>query len=325
MGRRRDHWFLEHATRQRPPMKYFIASGEDLRLDDTARISLRGSYIRLSNGITHYELTGPDGGDVVVLTGGLTVPLFYWDATAEALHSRGLRTLAYSAFGRGYSGRPQRRYDDALFVGQLTELIEALGIPPRHHLAGASMGALVAMSYLNQNPSAVTTLTLIGPAGLSPRPAAQKLLLGNDITGALIARYLGSRIFERHQSHNVRDPLRAAELASMVADAYRYEGSLFAFFDTLQHFGLFGRAGLYRHTGALSVPTMLMWGTDDRVTPVRSLGQACGLLRPQQCHVIEDCGHMVPFEHPTVVAEKLAAFAASHADREPSHDQENDN
>jgi hypothetical protein len=56
-------------------MKYFVAAGEDRRLDAATRGRLRGSYIQLSDGITHYELTGPDGGDVVVLAGGLTILL----------------------------------------------------------------------------------------------------------------------------------------------------------------------------------------------------------------------------------------------------------
>ncbi|MHA3020704.1 alpha/beta fold hydrolase [Mycobacterium sp. BMJ-28] len=295
-------------------MRYFIASAEDRRLDATARISLRGNYIRLSKGITHYELCGPDTGDVVVLTGGLTVPLFYWDATVEALHDHGFRTLTYSAYGRGYSDRIRGRYDEALFVGQLAELIDALDLPPRRHLTGASMGALVAMSYLRQGASA-STLTLLGPAGLSPRPIAQKLLLGNDLTGGVIARHLGQQIFDRHQRHNVADPERAADLAAMVGDSYRYEGSLYAFFDTLQHFGLFGRDGLYRQTGTTALPTLLMWGTEDQVTPISSLGRVQSLLAPKRTHVVDDCGHMIPFERPALVAENLAAFTNSHTDR----------
>lgn len=296
-------------------MKYFVTSSEDLKLDAMSRKSLRGSFLQLSRGVTHYELTGPEEGEVVVLTGGITVPLFYWDATVAALHGRGLRTLTYSAYGRGYSDRVHGSYDETLFVDQLSELVEAVGLPPRRHLAGASMGALVAMSYLNQQPAGASTLTLLGPAGLSPRPVALKLLLDNDVTGGLLAKRFGRRIFESHQRDNVDDPRLAADLAEMIGDAYRYEGSLFAFFDTLQHFGLFDRAELYRRTGALAVPTLLMWGTEDQVTPIDSLDHVQTLLKPQQCVVVEGCGHMVPFERPSFVADQLAAFATPSMDR----------
>jgi pimeloyl-ACP methyl ester carboxylesterase len=289
-------------------MKYFVAAGEDHRLDAATRRSLRGSYIQLSDGVTHYELTGPGGGDVVVLAGGLTIPLFYWDELARELHARGLRTLAYSGYGRGYSDRIVASYDQALFVRQLHELIENLDLPPSSHVVGTSMGALIAMAYVSQHDTSTATLTLVGPAGLSSRPVIQKLLLGNDITATVVAKHFGRRVLEQHLGHNVADPNRAGALAAMVGDASRYEGSIYAFFQTLQHFALFDRAELYRRAGTLSVPKQLIWGSDDHVTPVSSLDQVRELLQPNQCHVIDDCGHMAPFERPAVVADKLAAF-----------------
>jgi pimeloyl-ACP methyl ester carboxylesterase len=289
-------------------MKYFVAAGEDRQLDATTRRSLRGNYVQLSDGVTHYELTGPDGGDVVVLAGGLTIPLFYWDELAAELHARGLRTLTYSGYGRGYSDRVVARYDQTLFVRQLDELIEHVEVPVPCHIVGTSMGALIAMAYVSQRVARTATLALVGPAGLSRRPALQRLLLGNDVTTSIIAERIGRRILEQHLGHNVADPNRAAELSAMVGDAYRYEGSIYAFFQTLQHFGLFDRAELYRHTGRLAVPIQLIWGREDHVTPISSLDQVRKLLRPSQCHVIDDCGHMAPFERPLVVADQLATF-----------------
>ncbi|MBN3510386.1 alpha/beta fold hydrolase [Mycolicibacterium septicum] len=289
-------------------MKYFVAAGEDRRLDAATRRSLRGDYIRLSDGVTHYELAGPEGGDVVVLAGGLTIPLFYWDEMAAELHARGLRTLAYSGYGRGYSDRVVARYDQALFVRQLRELIEHLEVPAPCHVVGTSMGALIAMAYVGQHAAGTATLTLVGPAGLSCQPALQKLVLGNDFTVSVIARRAGRRILEQHLGHNVADPDRATELSAMVGDAYRYEGSIYAFFETLRHFPLFDRAELYRRTGTLTLPIQLIWGRDDHVTPISSLDRVRNLLQPSQCHVIDDCGHMAPFERPSVVADQLAAF-----------------
>ncbi len=291
-------------------MKYFVAAGEDRQLDAAARGGLRGSYIQLSDGVTHYELAGPAGGDVVVLTGGLTIPLFYWDELAVELHARGLRTLAYSGYGRGYSDRVVARYDEAFFVRQLRELVEHLDLPAAH-VVGTSMGALIAMAYVGQYVGSAATLTLVGPAGLSRRPLAQKLLLGSDIAAGVAAKRFGRRFLEQHLGHNVADPYRAAALAAMIGDASRYEGSIYALFETLQHFPLFDRAELYRHTGTLGMPTQLIWGRQDHVTPVSSLDQVRELLRPSQCHVIDDCGHMAPFERPLVVADQLATFYRS--------------
>ncbi|MFI9832759.1 alpha/beta fold hydrolase [Streptomyces sp. NPDC051913] len=134
-------------------MKYFVAQGEDRRLTVESRQALRGSFVELSDGVTHYELKGPEDGEMVVMAGGLTIPLFYWDGLVTELNARGLRTLTCSAYGRGYSDRVRARYDETLFARQLTELTERLGLTTRPlHLVGTSMGALVAMTYARPAP-----------------------------------------------------------------------------------------------------------------------------------------------------------------------------
>lgn len=298
-------------------MKYFVAEGEDRRLDPVSRQGLRGSFVELSDGVTHYELAGPEDGDVVLLAGSLTVPLFYWDGLAAELQARGLRTLACSAYGRGYSDRVPARYDETLFVRQLFELKNKLGIRQPVHLVGTSIGAIVAMQYARQHRESLTTLTIAGPAGLIPKKVPTHRLFASDLLTGFVARRFGRRLLEGHLGHNVRDPQRQAELTAMVLDAYRYEGSLYAFFDTLQHVPLSGRAELFERAGDLGIPTLLLWGADDRVTPIEALDTARSLLKPRESHVI-DCGHMGPYERPREVAEHIASFTATRTERHTS-------
>ena len=157
-------------------MKYFVDAGEDRRLDTASRQALRGGFVSLSDGVTHYELSGPEHGELVVLVPGITIPLFYWDVLASRLHTRGLRTLAYSAYGRGYSDRIQAVHDEALFVRQLAELPVALGLTGPYHLVGTSMGALIAMAYATEHRASISTLSVVGPAGLTEQPVPQRLL-----------------------------------------------------------------------------------------------------------------------------------------------------
>ncbi|MFJ9626927.1 alpha/beta fold hydrolase [Streptomyces sp. NPDC101175] len=297
-------------------MRYFTAHGENRRLDSVSRRELRGSFVELSDGVTHYELTGPDDGELVLLLGGLTIPLFYWDDLAAVLHTHGLRTLALSAYGRGYSDRVEAVHDEDLFVRQLTELGAALGLDGPRHVVGTSMGALVAMAYVTRHPALTTTLTLAGPAGLGA-PAAPGWLLRSDTLVRTVARRFGRRILERHLSHNVGDPRLAARLTAMILDSYTYEGSLYAMFATLQGIPLANRAETYRRAAQARVPTLLLWGADDRVTPLDGLDRAVELLRPDRFHIIEDCGHMAPYERPGEVAAELVAFMTSTEARRP--------
>ncbi|CAL9509043.1 2-hydroxy-6-oxononadienedioate_2-hydroxy-6-oxononatrienedioate hydrolase [Streptomyces sp. enrichment culture] len=297
-------------------MKYFVASGEDRKLTADSRGALRGSFIELSDGVTHYELTGPEDGDVVLMAGGLTIPLFYWDGLVGELHARGLRTLTCSAYGRGYSDRVQARYDETLFARQLAELTDRLGLTAPLHLVGTSMGALVSLTYAAQYPASVSTLTIVGPAGLAkPRPTSPHRLLRNDWLAGLIARWRGRQILQGHLGHNVRDPELGAKLTEMVLDSLRFEGSLYTIFDTLQHLPFTGRDDLFRRTGALGIPTLLLWGDEDDVTPLTQFDTARTLLKPQKHHVIKKCGHMAPFERPRDVADQLVPFVSARTER----------
>ncbi|MFF7946140.1 alpha/beta fold hydrolase [Streptomyces griseorubiginosus] len=298
-------------------MKYFVAVGEDRRLTADARQELSGSFIDLSDGVTHYELRGPEDGDLVVMAGGLTIPLFYWDSLAGELNARGLRTLTCSAYGRGYSDRVRTRYDETLFARQLAELTERLGLTGRPlHLVGTSMGALVAMTYAAQYPAAVSTLTIVGPAGLAePKLTSPHRLLHNDLLAGFVARRRGRQILQGHLGHNVRDPELGAELTEMVLDAFRFEGSLYAVFDTLQHLPVSGRDDLFRQTGALGIPTLLLWGDEDAVTPLAHFDTARTLLRARRHHVIPECGHMAPFERPREVADQIVPFVAARTEK----------
>jgi pimeloyl-ACP methyl ester carboxylesterase len=291
-------------------VRYFVARGEHRRLDPTIRGALRGSFAQCSDGVTHYELAGPSGGEVVVLVGGITIPLFYWDELAAELHLRGFRTLAYSGYGRGYSDRARTEYNQELFVRQLSDLTEQLELTGPWHVVGTSMGALVAMAFAEQHLEQVTTLTLVGPGGLEAKPPGGVGLLRDDRLGPLLGKYLGRRMLEKHLSHNVRDAAQSAALSAMVRECYEFEGSMYALFATITDFPLTARQDLYACAGQSEVPAMLLWGAEDQVTPIARLDEIRGLLAPAEWHIFEQCGHMVSYERPAQVAEKFGSFVA---------------
>ncbi len=287
----------------------YVAKGEDLVLDESARANARGSFVTLSDGVTHYELAGPDTGPLVLLIPGITIPLDYWDATAAQLHAAGLRTLAYSAYGRGWSDRVDGRYDQALFLRQLDELVDAVAAREALHVVGTSMGGLIAMAYATRDgvPKPLS-LTLIGPAGLTERNQLGARLLAIDPLARVLGKYLGHRALGAHLAHNVRSSQDTQRLVRLVGEPYRFHGSIYALLSTLRDYPLTAQRDLYRRAGQLPIPTMLLWGKHDQVTPIEHLDTAGDLLRPDECHVVTDCGHMVPFEDPHGTARLLAAF-----------------
>ena len=124
--RRRVLWVLGIVFVAAIAGAYLGADRESLALDDALRKSRGGEYVQLSDGVTHYELTGPEDGPVVLLIHGGTIPHFAWDTQVPALVDAGFRVLRYTQFGRGYSDRPDATYEREFYQRQLRELLDAL-------------------------------------------------------------------------------------------------------------------------------------------------------------------------------------------------------
>src|SRR3954471_8601554 len=94
---------------------FWIARNPETRaLDGAARREAPGKFVRLSDGVTHYQIDGPENGRVVVLAHGFSVPYYIWDSTAAALAGAGYRVIRYDTYGRGWSDRPDVVYNDKL-------------------------------------------------------------------------------------------------------------------------------------------------------------------------------------------------------------------
>src|SRR5437879_6018100 len=62
---------------------FYVAENPESRtLDDAARKTATGSFVRLSDGVTHYQIDGPGTGRAIVLAHGFSVPLYIWEASA---------------------------------------------------------------------------------------------------------------------------------------------------------------------------------------------------------------------------------------------------
>jgi len=137
---------------------------ETSTLTDAVRQTVSGSFIRLADGVVHYELAGPPNGRAVVLVHGYSVPYYIWDPTFASLVAAGHRVLRYDLYGRGYSDRPDVVYDPELYDRQLFQLLSSLGIQEPADLMGLSMGGSIAVAFAARHPERVHTLTLIDPA-----------------------------------------------------------------------------------------------------------------------------------------------------------------
>ena len=87
----------------------FSFRDETRELNELTRKEASGSFVQLTSGVTHYELSNPEVNETVVLVHGFSVPYFIYDPTFAFLTQAGLRVLRYDLFGRGFSDRQTSR------------------------------------------------------------------------------------------------------------------------------------------------------------------------------------------------------------------------
>ena len=282
---------------------------ETRELDDVARRLTDGSYVHLSNGLTHYELGNPAGDPTVVLVHGFSVPSYIYDPTFAFLASNGFRVLRYDLLGRGFSDRPNVNYDIDQFVLQLAELLDALDIGRPVCLAGLSMGGPITAAFTARYPQSVTKLILIDPAGardlffspllkLVAAPGVGERLLDLAGNGGVI-RTIASAIYDR-------------KLAEDFVERYmvqvQYKGFRNAILSTLRHNVIGCCIDTYRRVGSLGKPVLLLWGRHDTTVPLRQSDDLRAAMPAVEFHVIEDCSHIPHYEKPEVTNAILLDF-----------------
>ena len=70
---------------------YALRNPEQVDMDSAARANAPGKFVTLGDGVTHYDVAGPDSGQRVILAHGFSVPSYIWDSTVTALTGAGFR------------------------------------------------------------------------------------------------------------------------------------------------------------------------------------------------------------------------------------------
>jgi pimeloyl-ACP methyl ester carboxylesterase len=261
--------------------------------------------IKLSQGMTEYELAGPEAGPLVLLLHGGTVPMWTWDPQLPALHAAGFRTLRYDMYGRGRSDCPPLVYDRALFRRQLLELLERLDILEPFHLAGFSFGGATAVNFAAHRPEQVLSLALISPVFFFEQDNPLVRIARMPIVGALFLHFVAMK----------KAAGRAARLWSGAEHPGHYE-ALFkqqveqagyerAFLSYLCSDALGDYSAVYRKLGEQGRKALLVWGKQDQDIPAAHIAQIRRLVPLADYHELSGIGHGVLFQASSTVNEIL--------------------
>jgi pimeloyl-ACP methyl ester carboxylesterase len=247
-------------------------------------------------------------GPAVVLVHGLAASMYSWRYTIDPLVAAGYRVVAYDNRGFGFSDKPARGYSNAAYVHLLFGLLDSLGVSDAV-LVGHSMGGAIVADAALARPDRVRGLVLVDAAGLGVGmpfmlrvarwPIVGPLfdhLRGRGATGSILRAIYGdaSRVTERDIDQYYA-PIALPDFGRGL------RGILHEFsFDDLR-----GRLG------SIMTPTLVMWGTRDRLIP-QQIGEAMAAQLPHSSLArFPTAGHALPEESPEEFNRVLIGYLKS--------------
>jgi len=264
---------------------------ERIPMDDKARAKAPGQFADLPAGKTHWLAEGPATGEVIILVPGATLPLWIWADLPGELAKAGYRVIRYDLIGRGYSDRPNVRYDNDHFVQQLNELIAALQIRTKVNLVGLAFGCLIISEFAIRHPSLVRSLCFIGPDGFGVSMARGSRLLTMPVIGSYITRVIGNRRLISRLNDYSSDRALIDWLRARYVPELKFKGFKRALLSSVRHMPIHDARDAYQKVTA-RLPVTVIWGALDRVTPMPKEGDLRTVLARSNVHILPEVGHL---------------------------------
>ncbi|MHA1978438.1 MAG: alpha/beta fold hydrolase [Candidatus Hodarchaeales archaeon] len=286
-------------------MKY-----ETTELTDKERLTLPGSFIQLTDGVTHYELSGSETGEVIVLVHGFSSPSFIWDPVFKALTKEGFSVLRYDLYGRGTSDRPQTTYNQDLFDRQLNELLQQLKLTQYPiTLVGLSMGGIICINFALNHPELVKKISFIDPAGFPTEKSLFPPILRVPVVNRIILKFfITHKRLVDGQKPDFYNYEHIDEYLQKYQEQMRYRGFKRAIISTVLNIPLSGFEEVYRKVAASKLPMQLFWGEKDQTIPYSTSKTARTIIPYIEFHSIKDSGHIPHYTHPESVIPLLIEF-----------------
>ena len=169
-------------------------------------------------------------------------------------------------------------------------------------LAGFSMGGYVALQMLADAPRPVAALALVDT---SCRPEAADNIPVRETTIAALQRDVDAETLAILRGGVHADNVSNFLLMQQGLRIMRDVGAAAA---VRQLRAIIGRGDHRTMLGTLSMPTLVICGRTDRVTPLALSQEAAALIPGPTLAVIEGAGHWAPLEQPDEVAMHLGRW-----------------
>lgn len=243
----------------------------------------------------------------VILLHGFASNTYTWHNQVDPLVKEGYHVWSLDFLGFGKSDKPSTvSYSVDLYRSQVLTFMKSQKIE-RAHFVGHSMGGTVALAVALSSPECISSLTLIDPAAYPvklPRVLSRYcgFLLRPFITESMV-RFALSKLY--YSSERLTEEQIAAYWRPFETKGAK--GAAIEALNAIDNQFLEKQSIFYNR---ITVPTLLIWGENDRLTPLAHLVRLQKELPRREIVVIPHCGHIPQEEQPSLVNPPLLSFLA---------------
>ena len=259
-----------------------------------------------TNGTKIYHIdVGQPSGPPVVLVHGFPLSHEMWTSQIEALKNT-YRVVAFDLRGQGRSEVGDGQFTLEFLVDDLIALLDYLKID-RAVLCGLSMGGYVSLRAVERNTQRVRGLVLCDTKSEAD-PNETKLARSVSIRAIKrdgVDAYAESFLKGALSPTSLKDRHVVETTAKIIRQnqALGLCGTLLA---------LAGRTDTTSFLSKIAIPTLILVGEQDTLTPPEHSRRMQSLIQNSELHIIPKAGHFTNLENPTIFNAHLLSFLQDH-------------
>ncbi|MBN2801584.1 MAG: alpha/beta hydrolase [Deltaproteobacteria bacterium] len=288
---------------------YFIADPEVIELTPASRAALKGNFIKLKNGTANYSVKGENSPNTVIFLHGSTIAMWDFDLQEKTLINNGYKSVRFDFFGKGFSDRPDIKYDRKLYTEQLLDILDSLKINEKTVIVAHSLGGAIAADFTAKYKSRVKGLFLISPVINSVTSIPPFIVCNTPVLGPFVYRFFMSRVLKMRAAKqwdgNVKNSDYYNHLFEKQTEIKGFQHAVCSMFQT----DLTGDyTSRYLQLDTLHIPVTILYGSNDRVIGLDNINFLKNRTQNIKFIPVAGAGHSAHVEKQKYVDRELLDF-----------------
>ena len=255
-------------------------------------------FLQLDGHKIRYLESG-DSKNTLVLIHGLGASAERWDNVIP-IFAENFRVIVPDLIGFGSSDKPTADYTLEFFSDFLEKFFIISGI--KHPtIIGSSLGGQISAEYASSHSQEIEKLILVSPSGVMKQstPALDAYIMAALYPNETSAKN-AFELMEGSGKH-VED-----QIVNGFVERMRLPNAKLAFMSTV--LGLKNSTSIISKLQSISVPTLIIWGVDDPVIPIKHADDFISTIPNCKFHRMDGCGHTPYVQDPHTFVSTVSKF-----------------